>query len=90
MYTLTWYPMLAMVYVLELVPHSHTLSQMLANTSEFGARDLCRQENGHHIIIIIIIIIINLLTVRVVRAPQMISQPVFSIFLCSPPPYGTW
>ena len=92
--------MLAMVYVLELVPHSHTLSQMLANTSEFGARDLCRQENGHHIIIIIIIIIIiniiiiiiiiiNLLTVRVVGAPQMISQPLFSIFPCSPLPSGT-
>ena len=32
---------------------------------------------------IIIIIIINPLTVRVVGAPQMILQPVFSIFPCS-------
>ena len=34
----------------------------------------------------IIIIIINPLTARVVRALQMISQPVFSIFPCSPLP----
>ena len=37
----------------------------------------------------IIIIIINPLTVRVVGAPQMILQPVFSIFPCSPLPSGT-
>ena len=38
------------------------------------------------------VIIINIypLTTRVVGAPQMISQPVFSIFLCSPLPSGTW
>ena len=30
------------------------------------------------------------LTARVVGAPQMISQPVFSIFPCSPLPSGTW
>ena len=36
------------------------------------------------------IIIICPLTARVVRAPQMISQPVFSIFPCSPLPSGTW
>ena len=29
------------------------------------------------------------LTARVVGAPQMISQPVYSIFLCSPQPSGT-
>ena len=40
-------------------------------------------------IIIIIIIIINPLTVRVVGAPQMILQPVFSIFPCSPLTSGT-
>ena len=39
--------------------------------------------------IIIIIIIIYPLTARVVEAPQMISQPVFSIFPCSPLPPGT-
>ena len=37
----------------------------------------------------IIIIIINPLTARVVGAPQMLLQPVFSIFPCSPPPSGT-
>ena len=36
-----------------------------------------------------IIIIINPLTTRVVGAPQMILQPVFSIFPCSPLPSGT-
>ena len=30
------------------------------------------------------------ITMRVVGAPQMISQPVFSIFPCSPLPSGTW
>ena len=37
----------------------------------------------------IIIIIINPLTARVVGAPQMILQPVFSIFPCFPLPSGT-
>ena len=41
------------------------------------------------IVIIIIIIIINPLTARVVRAPQMIFQPVFPICPCSPLPSGT-
>ena len=41
------------------------------------------------IIIIIIIIIIKPLTARVVGAPQMISQPIFSIFPCSPLPSET-
>ena len=41
------------------------------------------------IIIIIIIIIIYPLIARVFGAPQMISQPVFSIFPCSPLPSGT-
>ena len=36
-----------------------------------------------------IIIIINSLTVRVIGAPQMILQPVFSIFPCSLLPSGT-
>ena len=36
-----------------------------------------------------VIIIINPLTARVVGAPQMILQPVFSIFPCSPLPSGT-
>ena len=40
--------------------------------------------------IIIIIIIIYPLTARVVWTPQMILQPVFSIFPCSPLPSGTW
>ena len=37
-----------------------------------------------------IIIISNSLTVRVVGAPQMTSQPASSIALCSPVPSGTW
>ena len=47
------------------------------------------------IIIIVIIIIINIiiiiypLTARGVGVPQMISQPVFFIFPCSPLPSGT-
>ena len=36
-----------------------------------------------------IILIINPLTARVIGAPQMILQPVFSIFPCSPQPSGT-
>ena len=40
------------------------------------------------IIIIIVIIIINPLTARVVGAPRMTLQPVFSIFPCSPLPSG--
>ena len=42
------------------------------------------------IVIIILIIIINPLTARVVGAPQIILQPIFSIFPCSPLPSGTW
>ena len=41
-------------------------------------------------ILCIIMIIIYPLTRRVVEAPQMISQPVSSIFPCSPLPFGTW
>ena len=40
-------------------------------------------------LIVIIIIIIYPLTARVVGASQMILQPVFSIFPCSPLPSGT-
>ena len=40
--------------------------------------------------ILIISIIIYSLTARVVGAPQMISQPVSSIFPCSPLPSWTW
>ena len=38
---------------------------------------------------LVVIIIINPLTVRVVGAPQIILQPIFSIFPCSPRPSGT-
>ena len=47
------------------------------------------QSNHTIIIITIIIIIINPLGARVVGAPQMILQPVFSMFPCSPLPSGT-
>ena len=48
-------------------------------------------EQAQHVrfIIIIIIIIINPFTASVVGAPQMILQPVSSIFPCSPLPSGT-
>ena len=42
-----------------------------------------RKIQYHHLII-------YLLTARVVGAPQMILQPVFSIYPCSPLPSGTW
>ena len=41
------------------------------------------------VVVVVIIIIIYPLTARVVEAPQMISQQVFSIFPCSPLPSGT-
>ena len=52
---------------------------------------LHRGVYGHRkrVCIIIIIIIINPLTARVVGVPQMILQPVFSIFPCSPLLSGT-
>ena len=42
------------------------------------------------VIVIMIIIIIYPLTARVVGTQQMISQPVSSIFVCSPLPSGIW
>ena len=54
---------------------------------------LHHQENCHlclkYIIIITIIIIIYPSTARVIEAPQMVLQPVSSIFPCSPLPSGT-
>ena len=50
---------------------------------------VCGYPLGLLIIVIIIIIIIYALTARVFGAPQMISQPVSSIFLCFPLPSGT-
>ena len=49
-----------------------------------GFRNQVPEETSLHLIIII-----NPLTARVVGAPQMILQPVFSIFPCSPLPSGT-
>ena len=46
------------------------------------------QKNLQQLLVIIIIIIINPSTARVVGAPQMISQPVFSIFLVLRCPMG--
>ena len=43
----------------------------------------------HSLVAVIIIIIIFPLIAMVVGAPQMISQPVSSIFPCSPLPSGT-
>ena len=46
-------------------------------------------QNPNYADFFLFIIIINPLTARVVGAPQMISQPVFSIFPCSPLPSAT-
>ena len=61
-----------------------------------GERILGRERRGREVRMgerkkgrVIIIIIINPLTARVVGAPQMILQPVFYIFPCSPLPSGT-
>ena len=40
-------------------------------------------------LLLLLLLIINPLTARVVGAPQMTLQPVFSIFPCSPLPSGT-
>ena len=47
-------------------------------------------NTGNIVVLMVVIIIINInpLTARVVGAPQMILQPVFSIFPCSPLPSG--
>ena len=60
-----------------------------ANTTSYQITCLLSSLLRHDNFRIIIIIIINPLTTRVVGAPQMILQPVFSIFPCSPLPYGT-
>ena len=57
------------------------LVEHLDNTSTASAMEISAKRT--------IIIIINPITVRVVGAPQMILQPVFSIFPCSPLPSGT-
>ena len=70
-------------------------SLMLPNTCSKGSFYFVPLENQRTtvvcgIIIIIITIIIYPLTARVIGAPQMISQPVSSIFPSSPLPSGTW
>ena len=50
----------------------------------------CTWPNTTSLGLATIIITIYPLTARVVRAPQMISQPGSSIFPCSPLPSGTW
>ena len=42
------------------------------------------------IVYIVVITIIYPFTVRILGAPQMTSQPISSIFPCSPLPSGTW
>ena len=70
-----------------------TLSPHMHDVTDTDCRAHKTRTNGRAfatvIIIIIIIIISNPLTARVVGAPQMISQPVSSIFPCSPLPSGT-
>ena len=61
---------------------------LLQTTASNFSQPTCKERDRPHLLIIIIIII-NPLTARVVGAPQMILQPVFSIFPCSPLPSGT-
>ena len=69
----------------------HYLSEDVTQTNKQTNKLSCAFVRSRFIIIIIIIIIIIYrLTVRIVGAPLMISQPVSSIFPCSPLPSGTW
>ena len=61
----------------------HKIHRSVSNDST--TRICIVQYNTTHTIFIII----YFLTARVVGAPKMISQPVFSIFSCSPLPSGT-
>ena len=66
--------------------YTHTHKHMQARVQKIHTHThthACTHTHTH------IIIIINPLTARVVGAPQMILQPVFSIFPCSPLPSGT-
>ena len=57
---------------------------VLWEISKNTSRRKCNVKNHHHHLII------YSLTARVVGAPQIISQPVSSILLCSPLPSRTW
>ena len=72
---------------LDLNPFHITLYILLVlSTDEQFSKKLCvKMPKGSFVIIIII----NPLTARVAGAPQMILQPIFSIFPCSPLPSGT-
>ena len=63
--------------------HCCVCGKGISNTSHID-------RHHYHWSKVVFIIIIYPLTVRVVGAPQMISQPVSSIFLCSPLPRGIW
>ena len=60
----------------------------------FCSRDYCRDLNSqpfdHESGALLSLSLIYPLTARVVGALQMISQPISSIFRCSPLPSGTW
>ena len=64
------------------VPHLHHFLRLLVPFHFCQRKSMCDPNMPHHLI--------YPLTARVVGAPQMISQPVSSIFPCSPLPSGTW
>ena len=80
--------------------HQHVLKPMQSTVFEWSwlCRRLtglttytvdCKLKTNYFSVIRIIIITINPITATVVGAPQMILQPIFSIFQCSPLPSGT-
>ena len=68
----------------------HTVYQQITPNREHKMVYQQVMPNRQHRTCIIIIIIIYPLTMRVIGAPQMISQPISSTFPCSPLPSGTW
>ena len=77
-------PELRLHYTIAIIDHNSLL--------QGNSACLCddNSEQNYRTSQFIFIIIIYPLTAKVVGVPQMISQPVSSIFLCSPLPSRTW
>ena len=72
------------------IPLQQWFNQLQDSPRDISCKIMTNTESPVLQLITIIIIIINPLTAKVIGAPQMILQPVFSIFPCSPLPSGTW